>query len=214
MSITASARLWRWPVFIVVVLVAVACLLVFSNDSMYLPGADGRRYARQFVLAWLPVLGGVLLIDPTPEITATLPRARPVYLGLRMAMAFGVLAPMAMAWFLSDQPLVKGLYEAFIVGVLLTCSVLAVSLWQASGVLTASLISVLWLLAGDTLATALGFADITGRALQVRPQHWWLALASLGVAGLTTMPGLQPSSRILAMMRKAMALMVSACGEM
>ena len=155
MSITASARLWRWPVFIVVVLVAVACLLVFSNDSMYLPGADGRRYARQFVVAWLPVLGGVLLIDPTPEITATLPRARPVYLGLRMAMAFGVLAPLAMAWFLSDQPLVKGLYEAFIVGVLLTCSVLAVSLWQASGVLTASLISVLWLLAGDTLAEVL-----------------------------------------------------------
>lgn len=189
MSITASARLWRWPVFIVIMLVAVACLLAFRNDSMYLPGADGRRYARQFVVAWLPVLGGVLLIDPTPEVTATLPRARPVYLGLRMAMAFGVLAPLAMAWFLSDQPLVKGLYEAFIVGVLLTCSVLAVSLWQASGVLTASLISVLWLLAGDTLATALGFADITGRALQVRPQHWWLALASLGVAGLTTMRG-------------------------
>lgn len=170
-------------------LVAVACVLVFRNDSMYLPGADGRRYARQFVVAWMPVLGAVLLIDPTPEITATLPRARRVYVALRAAMVVGVLVPLVLAWFLSDQLVVKALYEAFIVAVLITCSIIAVSLWQASGVLMASLLSVLWLLAGDTLAMVLGFADITGQAMRVAPVHWGLALAGLGLAAVATLRG-------------------------
>ncbi|SHJ60425.1 hypothetical protein SAMN02745244_02872 [Tessaracoccus bendigoensis DSM 12906] len=189
MRVSTSARLWRWPVLVLVMLVAVACVLVFRNDSMYLPGADGRRYARQFVVAWMPVLGAVLLIDPTPEITATLPRARRVYVALRAAMVVGVLVPLVLAWFLSDQLVVKALYEAFIVAVLITCSIIAVSLWQASGVLMASLLSVLWLLAGDTLAMVLGFADITGQAMRVAPVHWGLALAGLGLAAVATLRG-------------------------
>lgn len=189
MRVSISARLWRWPIFVLAVVVAVVCVLAFRTDSMYLPGADGRRYARQFVVAWMPVLGGVLLVDPTPEITTTLSRARSVYLVLRAAMAIGTLVPLALAWALSDQPLVKGLYEAFITGLLVTCTVIAVSLWQASGVLLSSLVSVLWLLAGDTLATVLGFADITGQVMQVSPLHWGLALAGLGLAAAITLRG-------------------------
>lgn len=143
MRVSTSARLWRWPVFFLVVVVAVVCVLVFRTDSMYLPGADGRRYARQFVVAWMPVLGAVLLIDPTPEITATLPRTRRVYLVLRATMMAGILVPLGTAWCHSDQNAVKALYEAFIVGALITCAVIAASLWQASGVLMASLVSVL-----------------------------------------------------------------------
>lgn len=189
MRVSTSARLWRWPVFVLVVVVAVVCVLVFRNDSMYLPGAEGRRYARQFVVAWMPVLGAVLLIDPTPEITATLPRARRVYLVLRAVMTAGILVPLVLAWSLSGQPVVKALYEGSIVGALITCSIIAVSLWQASGVLMASLVSVLWLLAGDTLATVLGFADITGQAMQVSALHWVFALVSLGLAAAITLRG-------------------------
>ncbi|WP_297741446.1 hypothetical protein [uncultured Tessaracoccus sp.] len=193
MSVSASARLWRWPAFAFVLVVAIVCVFALGDEAMDLPGADGHRYVRQFVISFMPVLGAVLLVDPTPELSATLPRTCYVYLTLRATTLMGILVPHSLAWSIADQPAAKSLYEAAIACVLISCSILAVSVWQASGVLLASLLAVAWLLAGDTLAMLLGFADITGRALPVSWWHWALALSSLGLVAVATLRGAGPT---------------------
>lgn len=184
----ALARLWRWPLFLTAVIVALGCVLFFEQQAIDLPGADGPRFARQFVVAWMPVFGATLLIDPIPEVTATLPRTARVYLLLRCAMFIGALLPLVTAW-VGATPVILSLYDALIVGVLLAVANVAVSKWQATGLLSSSLVSVIWLLGGDSLATALRFADITGQPLRAGPYHWALGAFGLCLALVTVARG-------------------------
>ncbi|MHA6511817.1 hypothetical protein [Tessaracoccus sp. Z1128] len=188
MTVQMSARLWRWPLFLAAVLVSMLCVWLFKDQSMHIPVADGPRYTRQFVVAWMPVFGSILLIDPTPDITATLPRARLVYLCLRCLMLIGTLTPLMVVW--SDSTDINhNLYDAFAAGALLTLAIITASRWHAAGLLTSSLVSVIWLLIGDTLATALRFSDITGQQLTPGPFNWLLAASTLGTAGLFVLRG-------------------------
>ena len=165
MTAWVAARLWRWPLFGIAVTVSLWCTWVFKDQSMYLPTADGPRYTRQFVIALLPLLGSICLVDPTPELTPTLPRARIVYQLIRWAVLVGALAPLAVAWSFSSD-VNRAMYDLFVLASLYTIGVGAVSRWQAAGLLGACLVAVCWLLADDSLAVMLRFADISGA-----PQH-------------------------------------------
>lgn len=164
--------------FALAVAIALACVAVFDRAQIVVPGADGPRYVRQFALAWLPVLGAVTLIDPTPEVSATLPRTSRVYLLLRCATLVGTLLPLVVAWLaLGDVATI--VYEALAAGVLLAVAIGAVSRWQSVGLLVASLGSVVWLLMGDSLAAVMGFAETNGAPVRIGAQHWVLAGAGL-----------------------------------
>lgn len=184
MTPLVSIRLWRWPQFLAAVAVSLLWVGFLSDQSIFLPGADGPRYPRQFTIAWLPVLGSIMLIDPTPDLTPTLRRADRVYRWLRCLTLLGTLLPLILIW--AKTPAVNdNLYDAFIAGLLLTGCMTAVTRWQVTGLLAATLASLFWLLAGDTLATTLGFADITGAESRPRLVHWALATVASAMAIVT-----------------------------
>ncbi len=84
-------RLWWLPLSVLAELIALLAVLVFGEREIILPGADGLRYVRQFSTAFLPVLLGSSLIDPTPEITTTLSRADRLMRWLRIWVFVGTL---------------------------------------------------------------------------------------------------------------------------
>jgi hypothetical protein len=147
-----------------------------------LPGADGPRVVRQYLVAVLPALLAPALVDRLPEFSASLTREpilRLISEGLVVAGTWLVLVP---TWVMGRVTVEVVAYEAFV-----TCSLLAVVLagtaWKGLGaVFGAAFLGALWLLAGDTLAGALGFYDETipgtGSALGFGP------LVALGLSGI------------------------------
>lgn len=186
MTLWTLARVWRLLMGGAVVLVALGAVVALGDHEIFVPSADGLRYARQFAVAWLPVFLGACLMEPVPELSGTLSRGARVQRWLRFALLLGSVLPLLPAWMGGLDP-ARALYDVFQLGVLISVSVMTVSRWGIFGVLGTAMVSVIWLLAGDSLAVMMGFFDPYMEAF-VRPPTWSaqaLTLATAAVAVLT-----------------------------
>lgn len=158
MTLLSLARMWRLPYAAAALLVALALGVIFRDAQILLPSADGIRSMRQMIVALTPPLASVILLDQAPEMTATTPRGRTLLRCLGAAVCLCTLAAQVPTWSrVTHATAATTLYDVFA-----TCAFLAVSVWATKrfglpGLAFASLISLAWLLAGNTLAAALGF---------------------------------------------------------
>ncbi|GAB3819790.1 hypothetical protein GCM10028820_24330 [Tessaracoccus terricola] len=85
----------------------------------------------------------------------------------------------------------RALYDVFQLALLISVSVLTVSRWGVFGVLGTAMVSVIWLLAGDSLATLMGFFDPYMAAF-VRPATWFAQAATLAAAAVAVLTVFSP----------------------
>lgn len=182
MTFVSFVRLWRIPVAAAGVVVAFVAVWVAGDRALFIPSADGPRFVRQLAVAWLPVLLGACLIDPTPEISATLPRTEAVHRWLRIAVLAGSVVPL-LPW-ATGLGTARQLYDLFQLGVLISVSTVAATRWGATGVLSAALVSLVLLLAGDSIGAQLGFLTFHSPQPPTLPSPlaWGLTILSSATA--------------------------------
>lgn len=182
MTFVSFVRLWRIPVAAAGVVVAFVAVWVAGDRALFIPSADGPRFVRQLAVAWLPVLLGACLIDPTPEISATLPRTEAVHRWLRIAVLAGSVVPL-LPW-ATGLGTARLLYDLFQLGVLISVSTVAATRWGATGVLSAALVSLVLLLAGDSIGAQLGFLTFHSPQPPTLPSPlaWGLTILSSATA--------------------------------
>lgn len=89
MTLCTLVRVWRLLMGGAVVLVALGAVVALGDHEIFVPSADGLRYARQFAVAWVPVFLGACLMEPVPELSGTLSRGARVRRWLRFGLLLG-----------------------------------------------------------------------------------------------------------------------------
>lgn len=180
MTWSTVVKVWRLRATILVLVATAIVGWTSAPVAFDMPAADGPRVVRDYLIVFLPTLLGVSLIDPTPELTTTLPRSRMVGLIMRVGVTASVAAVLVPVWVRSGLPLQIIAHEVFSACSFLALILLTVPRWGINGILAASLVACLWLLAYGSVAEVLGF-----RLLRETGMHPMPAMA-LSAWGLVT----------------------------
>lgn len=173
-----------------------SCLLVMAGVISWsgaavrvdIPLADGPRVVRQYVVAFLPALIAPVLIDRLPDVSATLVRSSVLRCSDLTAYWSGLGLVLVPSW--------RGVapqtahYEALVATVVAAGVLVIAHRWGVSGSLVAAILGMVWVLAGGTIATAMGFPGVAMDpwAPQMSPAPYVsceTAAVSLGALGAT-----------------------------
>lgn len=178
------------------------CLLAWAAGRVQadLPLADGPRWVRQYLVAFLPSALAPALHDRLPGLSVTLlrePLLRRVTVVLYWVGLGLVLGP---GWV--SEPGQMSTYEV-LTCLVLGAAVLAVTAgWGSHGMLVGLLLGLVWMMAGDSIGAAIGFTDFLvqapGAPEQPLPGHVPLLLVGAAVAALLASVALLRSHRAVA----------------
>lgn len=145
-------------IFAGVLLASAVAAWVAGRVQANLPLADGPRYLRQYLVAFLPAGMGPALPDRLPGLSATLLR-EPLLRRCTLLLYWGglglVLGP---GWV--SRPGQLTTYEIMTCLVLGTVVLAVTARWGVHGVLVGLLLGLVWMLAGDSIGVAIGFPGI------------------------------------------------------
>ena len=141
--------------FVIVMVVATLISWSASGIRADLPLADGPRVVRQFLVAFVPALGASLLLDPIPELSASLVRVP----GLKWVDVFifwtGISLALVPGWSGIDVDTVH--YEMLVALVLCSVVIVVTAGLGEHGSLVGAILGVAWTLFGTGLGIVAGF---------------------------------------------------------
>lgn len=195
MSWWVVAKVWRLPVALGTVIVALVLCTTSAQQVMPIPLADGPRSIRQGVAAILPVMLGVSLVDAVPSVTATARRSRLLSSSIKLILVAAAATALAPSWTSIRLPIAA--FDLFVLLSLFALVLHTVPRWGVHGVLAASVISLGYLLFYGLICDILGFAPYSemldesvpfGFYTPMAPRAWGFLAAALAatVAGIFT----------------------------
>lgn len=141
-------------------LVAVACAVSWLTADIRAdaPLADGPRVVRQYVVAFLPAVLAPVLVDRIPGFSASLIRTRALRLVEVAAFWAGLALVLAPSWI--GLALQTAHFELLVTLVLGAIVVVVSDRWGVHGGLVGAVLGTIWVLAGDSIAVAVGFPGV------------------------------------------------------